>query len=395
MYCMTLEEFTTQLNATTFWREFTFSETRFFPRPKEQVELADGIVKIGSLAFVFQLKERTEETSDPQAERQWFQRKVLRKATDQIKASLRYLTEHEEIRLTNDHDHEIAVKGADLEEIKKIIVFLPGRSLPGDCWQIKFHVSTTAGFIHIVAAHDYLGILETLRVPDDVRLYFEYREVVLPRLREVGTIVEEPDIMFAFLSDKNLPEPGSIQRLHGFVQDLNAFDLSNIMRDLHRHIVNPEKSLDYYRIMEEFARVPRSIWREFKTRLVISLEASKVGKPHRPFRFAFPKTDCTFMIASMDPDWPTTGADGTKMRAKAVEMFTEAAKYDQKTQIGIGLLISKDGEDFLLDWCVIEKPWAIDPRIEELLATISPFSPASVRTVNSFFFHQAALDADG
>lgn len=60
-------------------------------------------MKIGSLALVFQLKERTEETSDPEAERQWFRRKVLRKATDQIKDSVRYLAEHEEIHLTKRH----------------------------------------------------------------------------------------------------------------------------------------------------------------------------------------------------------------------------------------------------------------------------------------------------
>ena len=173
---MTLEEFTAQLNAATFWREFTFSETRFFPRPKQQVELADGIVKIGSLALVFQLKERTDETSDPGAECQWFRRKVLRKATDQIKASLRYLAENEEIRLTNGQGHEIGMKGADLDDIKKIVVFLPGRTLPEVCRRTKFHVSSTVGFIHIVAAPDYLGIVDTLRVPDDVRLYFEYRE---------------------------------------------------------------------------------------------------------------------------------------------------------------------------------------------------------------------------
>src|SRR5690606_7820546 len=115
---MTLEEFTAQLNATTFWKEFTFSETRFFPRPKEQVELADGIVRIGSLAMVFQLKERTEATSDPETERRWFQRKVLRNGTDQIKDSIRYLAENEEIRLSNGQGHEVALRGGELNELK-------------------------------------------------------------------------------------------------------------------------------------------------------------------------------------------------------------------------------------------------------------------------------------
>ncbi|MES0100911.1 hypothetical protein [Mesorhizobium sp. M0019] len=383
---MTLEEFTAQLNATTFWKEFTFSGTRFFPRPKHQVELADGIVKIGSLALVFQLKERTEETSDPEAERQWFRRKVLRKGTDQIKDSLRYLAENEEIRLTNEQGHEVAVRGADLQDVKKIVVFLAGRSLPEDCWSTKFHLSATAGFIHVVAANDYLGILDKLRVPDDVRLYFEYRESVLPRLREDGVVVEEPDIMVAFLSEKALPEPGSIEKLRAFVQDLDAFDLSNIMRDLQDHIVNLEKSTDYYRILEEFARVPRSVWREFKTRLVISLEASRTGDPRRPFRFAFAKSDCTFMVASLDPELPATGEDGTKMRTNALVMFTKAAKYDLKTRIGVGLLISKDADYFQLDWCLVDEPWTINAKMEQLLATPSLFGAARERTVDSFHF---------
>lgn len=386
---MTLEDFTAQLNATTFWREFTFSETRFFPRPKREVELADGIVKIGPLALVFQLKERTEETSDPEVERQWFQRKVLRKAKDQVKASLKYLAENDEIILTNDKGHEITVNGDELNNIIKIVVFLPGRLLPYDCLITKFYVSDTAGFIHIIAAHDYLGILDKLRVPDDVRLYFEYRQSVLPQLREAGVVVEEPDIMVAFLSEKALPEPGSIEKLRDFVQDIGAFDLSSIMRDLQDHILNPDGGSEYYRIMEEFARVPRSIWREFKSRLVISLEASKAGEPCRPFRFAFPRTDCTFMVASMDPDWPVTGADGTRMRLSAVTMFTQAAKYDLKTRVGVGLLISKYGKYFHLDWCLVDEPWVTDAKMEELIDKTSLFGPARERKVDNFFFRDA------
>ncbi len=383
---MTLEEFTAHLNATTFWKEFTFSETRFFPRPREQVELADGIVRIGSFSMLFQLKERIQETADEDAERLWFRRKVLRKAIDQIKASIRYLAENDDIVLKNEQGHEVVIKGAEMEGVKKVVIFLPGRSLPKECWQTKYHISSTAGFIHVVAAHDYLGILDKLRVPDDVRLYFDYREAVLPRLKEEGVIVEEPDIMVGFLSEADLPCPGSIGKLRAFVQDLSAFDLSGIMRDLHSHIVNPDSSTDYYRIMEEFARVPRSIWREFKTRLIACADASRAAKFRRPFRFAFPQTDCTFMVASSDPDWPTTGPEGIRMRSNAIELFTAAAKYDLKTRIGVGLLFSKEGGNFCLDWCLIDQPWALDSKLDELLSTSGLFGPVSERMVDSFYF---------
>jgi hypothetical protein len=69
---MTLEEFTADLNSSRFWKEFTYPETRFSPRPKQQVELADGIVIIGPLAYIFQLKERANATDDAVAERKWF-----------------------------------------------------------------------------------------------------------------------------------------------------------------------------------------------------------------------------------------------------------------------------------------------------------------------------------
>lgn len=67
--------------------------------------------------------------------------------------------------------------------------------------------------------------------------------------------------MVALLSETDLPEPGLIEKLRSFVQNFGAFDISFIMRDLQGHIVIPERSTDFYRIMEEFASVPRSIRR--------------------------------------------------------------------------------------------------------------------------------------
>jgi len=389
---MTLEEFTAQLNARTFWKEFTFSSTTFSPPAKSEVELADGLVKIGPLAFVFQLKQREKETADPDKERNWFQRKVLQKAVSQIRDSLAYLREHTKIDLTNDQGHGFKVAGAQLQEIMRVIVYQGGRALPEDCRQTKHYVSKTAGFIHVVAAHDYLGILDKLRVPDDVRLYFQYREAVLPILADKGAVVEEPDIMVGFLSEQDLPKPNSKQQLQFFVQDLDEFDLSPIMRNLQEHIVNPAGGTEYYRMMEEFARVPRSIWRAFKQRFNISFQASASGQPQKPFRFAFPKTDCTFMIASLDPSWPSTGEDGLRMRSNAVAMFTEAAKYDLKTNVGVGLVISKDGEFYHMDWCLVEGPWETDPRIEQLLSD-GLFRPAKEKSVDSFLFRGDASES--
>ena len=153
---MTLEEYIARLNSLAFWKEFTFAQNKFVPDSGSELELADNLVWLGKYAFVLQLKERNGAGADPKGERDWFRNKVLGKATRQIRDSLRFLDEHKKIRITNERGHSFNIKGAELSRITKIVVFLGGRALPEDCRQTRYHVSDTAGFIHILAAHDYL-----------------------------------------------------------------------------------------------------------------------------------------------------------------------------------------------------------------------------------------------
>jgi hypothetical protein len=229
---MTLEEYIAHFNGVTFWKEFTFAQNKFAPQPGKELELADNLVWLGEYAFILQLKHREDETEDPDVERSWFRRKVLRNATTQVRDMLRFLGEHAQIRITNERGHPFDIRGAEITEITKIIVFLGARALPHDCWQTRYYVSRTAGFMHVLAAHDYLGILEKLRVPEDIRRYFAYREQVIPKLCSAGFVIDESDIMGAYLSGADVPTPTSRQVLHRFVQDLEAFDLSPLIGDL-------------------------------------------------------------------------------------------------------------------------------------------------------------------
>ena len=204
---MTLEEYIAHLNGLAFWREFTFAQNKFAPQPGRELELADSLVWLGDYAFVLQLKQRRDQTEDPEAERSWFRKKVLGKATSQVRDTMRFLNEHERIRITNERGHTFDIRRAELAEITKIVVFLGGWALPEDCWQTHYYVSRTAGFIHVMATHDYLGILEKLRVPDDIRRYFAYREQVTPKLRDADVIVDECDIMGAFLGENDCSDP--------------------------------------------------------------------------------------------------------------------------------------------------------------------------------------------
>lgn len=123
---MTLEEYIAHLNGLAFWREFTFAQNKFSPQPGRELELADNLVWFGVRAYILQLKQREDPTDDPAVERTWFQKKVLGKATSQIRDSLRFLQENPEIRITNQRGHRFEIRRDALAEITKIIVFLPG-----------------------------------------------------------------------------------------------------------------------------------------------------------------------------------------------------------------------------------------------------------------------------
>ena len=79
------------LNEWHFFREFTYSQTTFQPAPGQEVELADSLIWIGDLLLAFQLKEREAEPhATAETEKRWFERKVLRQATRQVRDTLKY-----------------------------------------------------------------------------------------------------------------------------------------------------------------------------------------------------------------------------------------------------------------------------------------------------------------
>jgi hypothetical protein len=381
---ISLESFVARLNAQAFWREFTFARNTFSPRPGQELELADNFVWLGEFAFALQLKQREGVSSSPERERKWFKSKVLTNGTRQIRDTLDFLKAHDRIQITNERGRCFDVRSGALTDITKIVVYFGSKSLPEECWQTRHYVSSTAGFIHVVAAHDYLGILETLRVPKDIRDYFSYRQEVVSQLED--TSVDEPDIMGGFITSEKQPTPISRNHLHRFVQDAQAFDLSFLIGRLHDHIQNGDGSQDYYQIMLEFARVPRSVWREVRTRFDLCFKAAKNWEFTAPFRLAFPGSGCTFMIAALDPKLPSTGAEGERIRINALKMLTYGAMYDMCMERSVGILISRDGELYQIDWCRVDMPQARDPEIEALLAKHNPFRPAREKTINSFVF---------
>lgn len=383
---MTLEEFTAQLNGSTFWKEFTFSRNQFSPRPGQELELADSFVWLGETAFIIQMKERAEPKDNPDAERRWFKDAILRTAVRQIKDSLRFLGEHASISITNERGQRYDVTGNDIRHREKIILYAAGHSLPDDCRRTQYYCSRTVGFIHVFERDAYSQVVQTLAVPEEVRRYLQYREKALLQLVESKTVVVEGDILAAYMTDEPLPSSSSHEALNRLFNDADRTDLSPIMNRLADQIQNPNSSSDYVRILLEFAKLPRSGWRATRERLDLVIRQAMNGEFERPYRFSFQPTDCSFMFSPFFPGIPATGPEGEKARITGLENLTAVAKYLGKTTKGIGVMVSKDGDYFQLDWCLLDHAWKQDSNLDVHLERSNLFGAVKEKKIDGYYF---------
>jgi hypothetical protein len=358
------------LNQWHFFREFVYSQTTFRPVPEHEVELADNLVCLGDILIVFQLKEREKVAgSNEEGEKRWFERKVLGKATRQIRDTVAYLRAHETIELQNERGHRTKIEFNSARQAHKLIVYLPREQLPGDCRSIKHHRSTTVGVIHVISGHDYLGLIRTLLTPAEVAEYLSFREALISRWPTEILAVPEAALVGQYLSG-DFGEPPSSSYL-ALVQRLqhraDEWDLSGIIAKFPDRVTTDNAPTDYYPIVRELALLRRDELWQFKQRFQISLSKARADEYALPYRMAVPRTGCGFVFV------PVTKEVLPRRRVGLVNL-TLAHKYDQRLSKCIGVSIADDvGPWFTAEWCYTEFPWAKDPELDQRLQSSNPF----------------------
>ncbi|MBY0329791.1 MAG: hypothetical protein K2X49_03870 [Acetobacteraceae bacterium] len=379
------------LHSRIFFEEFTFARTQFRPAGGSEVELADAVVLLGDTLIIFQIKERAPNAAgQPDAERKWFRSKVLKNATAQVRDTVQFLQSQSMIEVPNERGRIFNLAAQEYQELIKLVLFQAPSELPDDCRLTKHHVSKTAGFIHVVDAEAYARSAQLLRVPEEIVRYFRYREDMIKRYPEQCASCTEADLLGAFVGHEvgRPPFAGASSVLERLVYDEDDWDLAPLLRRLHDHIAVPGVSDDYYGILREFARAPRSLWREAKLRIKLCIEYAAKGEFALPFRFTNPSAQCGFVFVpvmpemSNDPNWE-------RVRANAVN-FVLAHKYDQRLRRCIGVMVAKIGSYFDIQWCLAEFEWQEDLEIAARLKANFPFRAVSEEIRFSFFVHDEA-----
>ena len=374
------------LHGLVFFEEFAFAKNKFKPPDGTELEFADAVVALDDVLLVMQIKERyiTRPTNQV-VESNWFDRKVVRTGTRQVRDTLRYLEARSEITLPNERGRLFNIAAGRYSEIIKFIVYRGSNSLPDDKRMKKFHRSNEGGFIHLIEAGDYLNTAKVLRVPEELIRYFRYRERMLTTFEAECAALPEASLVGGYVggTDDRPPNFESFRNLHRLTPDEETWDISPYLRTLRDHTSDPKYNDDYYSILTEFVRLPRSMWRLFKERLVLCIENAAHDKFSLPYRFADPARDVGFMLFAPDSSF-TKREDWPDHRIQGLINFTALNKFDQKLKKCIGVQVAKDGQDFDIQWCMIVGEWVDDPDIRKKLDASSPFRP--VRTQNQFSY---------
>ena len=181
------------------------------------------------------------------------------------------------------------------------------------------------------------------------------------------------------------PNIESGSHLFRLVQDDEEWDLTPLMRGLHNHLPVPGMGDDYYGILIEFAKLPRSMWRKIKERILLCVEVVQKGKFERPYRVTDPSTDCGFVFVPVDPE-TSARPDWPEIRLQGIQNFAMAHKYDQRLSKCVGIMIAKDREHFDILWCLISHPWVEDSELQQRLDRSFPFRPVKPSVEHSYRF---------
>lgn len=383
-----LEQYTSKLNSNVFFREFSFAGNEFSPKPKEELQFADHVVWLDDLLLVFQCKERNIVETNSEKEEKWFNDNVVREATKQIRSTLGYLGDYNEIHLTNDRNHIFNIATAKLKSIDKIVLYSAHEALPIECRNKKYHNSSSVGFIHIFHIEDYIGICETLVTPTEVHHYLSYREDLINQWEKETVHIPEFALLGHFLYGDLSAEPSieSKKYLTALKDDRAEWDFTNIARTFADRMTVTSNPQDYYKIITELAKFKRTDLKLFKERFEFAKDKAMKNEFAIPYRMTIlDRVGFVFIPITQDM---------IHRRTQGLSNLTLAHKYDQKLSKCIGLSISPDSNEFFyVEWCYIESPWAYDEEMEKFLKESFPFRPVQEHYVPTYVFDKS-VDSD-
>lgn len=373
-----LEALTERLHRDVFLREFSFPASQFIDSSNSTKEFADHVVWIDRTLLLFQVKHRqVDQAQNADAENRWFDDKVRKEGSRQIRKTLSMLRDEPEIPLKNQAGRSTTLRFDQVSDIYSIVLYAP-RSVPRK-GLAKIHISRTVGPIHLVSWNDYLRLCELLETPTELIEYLAFRAKVLADFSAANPgrgWPSEKALAGQFLTGQE-NQPAS-ETYASAVDLLKApdvdFRLTSFLGQLGGKVDYSTgrrvgQSDAHYKILTEFARLHRIALSHVKKRLLLVLDgARRADTDPIVSRIAIPSTGCGFVFLALPAALSAT-------RIRGLENFTLITKYALKVERQVGVCMVGDGDEVDVTWMYRAGPWEYRPDMEEQVAKMDQYVP--------------------
>jgi len=376
------QDFTAQQHANVFMRAFSFPSIQLPRSPEDESELADRIVLLDNIGFIFQLKERDQKVaSKPGDLEKWVANNVVKKAAKQIQNTRDLLRRYKGLSLVNHFGHRVYLPPREPDELVSMIIYrVPPK--PRAFRAARFKKGRNGGFVHILRDLDYFEICEHFITPAEMVDYFSFRRDLLINWDAAVTAVSEAAFIGQYLSEDYSSAPDQkFERAARSRGGPTACEFSFVMDSLATRIAaqhSDQADTDCYEILAEIALLGRYELKALKQQLRLALEAVRANRFELPFRIASGRTGCGFLIVPVTREFHDRAFD-------ALKSLSIASKHelDLPRQVGIGMWRNSEFVD--IEWIFQEGGNPPNPELDARLAFSYPFRIATEQRLPPIF----------
>jgi hypothetical protein len=377
-----LQDFTAQQNANVFLRAFSFPTIQLPLAADDERILADRIVMVDGIGFIFQLMEREQKVASKAGDiEKWVTNSVVRRGVKQIQNTRDLLHSYLGLSLVNQFGHRDQISPGNPELMVGVIVYrVPAKSRAFRA--ARFKKNKNGGFVHILRDAEYFEITAHFITPAELNDYFGFRRDILINWDPTLTAVSEAALIGQYLSEDYSSAPDErFERAARSHSGPTACEFAFVLDSLGTSIASQEgeyADTEGYEVLTELARLGRHELRALKQQVRLALESVRADRFELPHRIVSARTGCGFLILPLTSEFH----DRTLF---ALESLSQASKYelDLEKQVGIGMW--RESEFVDIEWLFLNGRNLPDPYLDERLARGYPFRRSSEQRIPPIF----------
>jgi hypothetical protein len=348
----------------------------------DDARLADRIVVLDDIGFVFQVTER--EQASPAKTRdieKWIANHAIRKGVKQIQNTVDLLRKYIGLSITNDFGHRVSINPRLAQDMVCAIIYrVPPKSHAFRA--ARFKAGRNGGFIHVLRDVDYFEICSHFVTTTEMYDYFSFRRDVLLSWDPPAAAITEGALIGQFLlADFLSPPDAKFERAAMSHGGPIACEFAFVLDSLGSDIASQESDdadTENYSILIELARIGRRELAALQLNIRSSLDTVRSDRFELPYRVISPLRSCAFLILPVNSQFRERAFD-------ALASLCIASKYELRVQkqIGIGMWQTREFVD--IEWMFLDNIDVPNPALERRLSRLYPFRRYSEKRLPPIF----------